>query len=70
MKNIDFKNWADNSENFSPYEDRSSGNFRRFEDTDKILNKIHKTNWSSESNYHNTYRINGKNTTRTLKFKK
>ena len=70
IKDIDFKNWADNSENFSPYEDRSSGSFRRFEDTDKILNKIHKTNWSSESDYYNTVRVNGKNTTRTLKFKK
>ena len=56
--------------NQDDYSYKIDPDYRRQDTSDEIYDKIKHTNWSSESLYHNTYRINGKNITRTLKFKK
>ena len=56
--------------NLDSYTKKLDTNYDRQDTIDKTYDRIHKTNWSSESDYYNTVRVNGKNTTRTLKFKK
>ena len=56
-----------NQENLEDYSIKTDPDFRRAKDTDIIYDKIHNTDWNKESNYHNSVRINGKNTTRTLR---
>ena len=56
-----------NRSNQHDYSVRIDPNYQRQETIDEIFDKIEKTDWSKESLYHNTYRINGKNTTRTIK---
>ena len=70
-KNIGNLNKLGNQYNQSRYEDKTDGDFRRSYDSMVTSERIQNTNWSSESNYHNSYRVNGKNVIgRTLKFKK
>ena len=56
-----------NQDNLADFSWRTDGENRRQKDKDIIYENMSKTDWSKESLYHNTYRINGKNTTRTIK---
>ena len=73
MKHKDIKNWniLNNDENFASPSDRTDANMRQNINSDKSFDLINKIDWKNESNYHNSYRINGKeNKGRTLKLKK
>ena len=49
------------------YSYRIDPDYRRQDTSDEIYDRIKNTNWSRESEYHNTYRVNGNNTTKTLR---
>ena len=49
---------------------RRNPDYRRQDTIDIIYDRIQNTNWNKESDYYNSVRVNGVNTTRTLKFKK
>ena len=73
MKHKDIKNWniLNNDENFASPSDRTDANMRQNINSDKSFDLINKIDWKNESNYHNSYRINGKeNKVRTIKLKK
>ena len=60
-----------NDENLNDFTSKTDGDFRRQLDKDHTYNKIENTNWESEANYHNSYRVNGKeNKGRTITLKK
>ena len=67
MKHLE--NYKENKKNLDEYSHKVSPDYDRSNTINKIHDHIKNTNWSRESEYHNTYRINGKNTTRTLKLK-
>ena len=70
-KNIGNLNKLGNQYNQSRYEDKTDGDFRRSYDSMVTSEKIHTTNWKKESDYHNSYLVNGKyNKGRTIKLKK
>ena len=52
------------------YSFRRNPDYRRQDTIDIIYDRIQNTNWNKESDYYNSVRVNGVNTTRTLKFKK
>ena len=50
---------------------KTDSEFRRSHDSDKIHDMLNNTDWDKESNYHNSYQVNGKeNKGRTIKLKK
>ena len=60
-----------NDQQQADFSSKTDGEFRRQLDKDYTYNKIENTNWESESNYHNSYRIDGKyNLGRTITLKK
>ena len=68
MKHLE--NYKENKKNLDSYSDKINPEYERTDTANKIFDKVKNTNWSRESEYHNTVRINGKNTTRTLKLNK
>ena len=70
MKNNKFTN-ARNKANQEDYTSRTGVNFQRSIDVDHIYDWIEKTNWSKESEYHNTCynHMTKKYGVRTLKMK-
>ena len=68
MKKQDIQNWNSNKEALDDYSFKSHVDYRRQADTDKIFDTINNTDWSKESLYHNSVRVNGKNNIgRTIK---
>ena len=59
-----------NKNNQADYSWRVNPDFERQETIDFIHDSLKNINWNKESDYYNSVRINGVNTTRTLKFKK
>ena len=60
-----------NDSNQNDFASKTDGEFRRQLDKDITYLTIENTNWESEANYHNSYRVNGKyNLGRTITLKK
>ena len=60
-----------NDLNLEDYSVKTTGEFRRQIDKDLTFLKLKETDWDKESNYHNSYLVNGKeNKGRTIKLKK
>ena len=60
-----------NDQQQADFSSKTDGEFRRQLDKDYTYNMIENIDWNKESNYHNSYRVNGKyNLGRTITLKK
>ena len=70
---VDMKTYYEklNDKNLEDYSSKTTGEFRRQLDKDFTYNNLSQLNWKKESDYHNSYYVNGTwNKGRTITKKK